>query len=153
MLEWLHSIRDARKHVPEAAPEPQDLSGRALLLSGATMLTHDALGGRTWCVVKFPFLIGRPSTRTKGRPCDLYLADQEPFQVSRNHCQIVWVPSREGFFVQDSDSKLGTLVNGFRIGTGGSKTMAPLRKGVNAIVLGSEQSQFGFEVRLPKALG
>ena len=151
MLEWLTAIRDAAARPPAPALD-QEISGHAVLLSGATMLTHNALGGRTWCVVKFPFLIGRNSSRSNYAACDLYLADHEPYQVSRNHCKVSWVASLEGFYVQDVGSRLGTVVNGLRIGKAATQSMAPLRKGVNTILLGNEHSPFAFEVRLPKDL-
>jgi pSer/pThr/pTyr-binding forkhead associated (FHA) protein len=122
------------------------------MISGATLLAHDALGGNTRRVAKFPFVFSRGGGHIRST-CKLELPDFEQNQVSPNHCALLWVPSQGGFFVQDLGSRLGTIVNGHRIGGGSAKNMAPLHSGPNEIVLGDARSPYRFEIRLPEHPG
>ncbi|NDA09739.1 MAG: FHA domain-containing protein [Verrucomicrobia bacterium] len=70
-------------------------------------------------ISKFPFRIGRKhEVQGKGATVfasnDLAVADDKPYQISRNHCSI----EREGdhFFVRDRGSTVGTVVNDKPIG-------------------------------------
>jgi predicted component of type VI protein secretion system len=77
---------------------------------------------------------------------DLPIADDKPYQISRNHCSI----EREGdhFFVRDRGSSLGTVVNEAAIGLAENTLTQDLRGGENQILLGSDDSQFRFKVTL-----
>jgi len=52
--------------------------------------------------------------------------------------------SADGVFVEDSTRKLGTIVNGVRIGSGSSQRRARLSSGLNSLVLGDPDSQVRF---------
>jgi hypothetical protein len=102
-------------------------------------------------IQKFPFRIGRKhDTPGKGATVfasnDLPIADEKPYQISRNHCSI----EREGdhFFVRDRGSSLGTVVNDAAIGLAENSLTQDLRGGENQILLGSDDSQFQFKVTL-----
>jgi len=102
-------------------------------------------------IQKFPFRIGRKhETPGKGATVfasnDLPIADDKPYQISRNHCSI----EREGdnFFVRDRGSSLGTVVNDTAIGLAENSLTQDLRGGENQILLGSDDSQFQFKVTL-----
>jgi len=102
-------------------------------------------------IQKFPFRIGRKhETPGKGATVfasnDFPIADDKPYQISRNHCSI----EREGdnFFVRDRGSSLGTVVNDTAIGLAENSLTQDLRGGENQILLGSDDSQFQFKVTL-----
>jgi pSer/pThr/pTyr-binding forkhead associated (FHA) protein len=102
-------------------------------------------------IQKFPFRVGRKHDApgkgvTVFAANDLPIADEKPYQISRNHCSI----EREGdhFFVRDRGSSLGTLVNDVPIGLAENTLTQDLRPGVNEILLGSDDSQFRFQVTL-----
>ena len=102
-------------------------------------------------IQKFPFRIGRKQdTPAKGATVfasnDLPIADDKPYQISRNHCSI----EREGdnFFVRDRGSSLGTMVNDAAIGLAENTLTQDLRGGENQILLGSDDSEFKFKVTL-----
>lgn len=117
---------------------------RSIVVVGGTGVARESLGHRSLRLESFPFLIGRAATErdASGQHCDLYLADEEPYQVSRSHCRVVWRAELGGFFVQDTDSKLGTVVNGVRIGNRHERDIAPLGPGENVILLGQDESKF-----------
>ena len=84
---------------------------------------------------KFPFRIGRSYGYN-----DISIQDKEPYEVSRNHCCI---EEHSGhFFVRDLGSKLGTVVNGRRIGKNQLGTSEELTRGENIIILGRDASAY-----------
>ncbi|HPA20895.1 MAG TPA: cyclic nucleotide-binding domain-containing protein [Verrucomicrobiae bacterium] len=99
-------------------------------------------------VDKFPFRIGRMSSGGADVLVqnDFFVRDQEPYQISRNHCAI----DREGdrFYVRDRGSTLGTVVNGRPVGLRCDSISTPLKAGENRIVLGSANSPYVFLVRI-----
>jgi pSer/pThr/pTyr-binding forkhead associated (FHA) protein len=102
-------------------------------------------------IVKFPFKIGRDGFGDRGFDSssvknDLSIPDGEPFQVSRKHCLI----EREGecFYVRDTGSSLGTIVNGTPIGVKSASLSQLLGLGKNNIILGTARSPFKFQVEI-----
>jgi pSer/pThr/pTyr-binding forkhead associated (FHA) protein len=102
-------------------------------------------------IVKFPFKIGRDGFGDRGfDPStiknDLSIPDGEPFQVSRKHCLI----EREGecFYVRDTGSSLGTIVNGTPIGVKNASLSELLVLGKNNIILGTARSPFKFQIEI-----
>jgi len=158
MSPWLKPIEFLKRLVdPRETEAPGGPRGGPwpIVLIGLTGKAEEALGFSGWKVERFPFTLGREATRqddSRSPQCDLVLPDREPYQVSRIHCAILWIPTIEGFFVQDTDSRLGTIVNGLRIGRATSRSVAPLRRGDNELVVGPGNSPFKFSVRLPKAM-
>lgn len=102
-------------------------------------------------ISKFPFKIGRDAYGdlgfgTQAFKNDFSIADGEPFQVSRKHCLIE--KDAGLFYIRDSGSSLGTIVNGTPIGTKFASLTEVLIEGKNTLVLGSERSPFKFEIEV-----
>ena len=123
-----------------------------LLLKGVTEPAKHALYDMKALVIDdFPYRIGRWSKKqtkrswfSKKTPNHVSIRDIPPYLTSREHCAI---EKRAGsVVVTDLDSRLGTWVNGKRLK--GSKEK--LQLGSNIIHIGAKQSQFAFEVIVPK---
>ena len=104
-------------------------------------------------IQEFPFRIGRAANgdrKTESVQNDLDLVDGEPFQVSRKHCLI----EREGdcFYVRDSGSSMGTIVNGSSIGVKHASLSEMLKPGKNNIILGTVRSPFKFVIEISEEL-
>lgn len=104
-------------------------------------------------VSKFPFRIGLDAygnmeSGTQASKNDFSIADGEPFQVSRKHCLI----EKEAglFYIRDTGSSLGTIVNGTPIGTKFASLSEVLKEGKNTLTLGSERSSFKFEIEVDR---
>ena len=87
-------------------------------------------------IKKFPFRIGR--ALDIGSPFalnDLEILDEEPWQISRNHCAI----ERHGekYFLRDRGTPQGTVVNGHQVGAMSGEIVTELNPGENEIVFGS----------------
>jgi CRP-like cAMP-binding protein len=99
-------------------------------------------------VTKIPFRIGRATQGGHGlaplAPNDLSLPDHLPYQVSRNHCVIE--DSGHGLLVRDLGSRLGTIVNGVKLGIDFDSFVAPLKPGDNILTLGDASGPHHFRV-------
>ena len=138
---------------PSAAPvtPPPEGGYQSVILTACNDHARARLPETSVAIQKFPFRIGRKhDTPGKGATVfasnDLPIADDKPYQISRNHCSI----EREGdnFFVRDRGSSLGTVVNEAPIGLADNSLTHDLRGGENQILLGSDDSQFQFKVTL-----
>jgi Cyclic nucleotide-binding domain/FHA domain len=138
---------------PSAAPvaPPPEGGYQSVVLTACNDHALARLPESSVTIQKFPFRIGRKhDTPGKGATVfasnDLPIADEKPYQISRNHCSI----EREGdhFFVRDRGSSLGTVVNDAAIGLAENSLTQDLRGGENKILLGSDDSQFQFKVTL-----
>ncbi len=138
---------------PSAAPvtPPPEGGYQSVILTACNDHARARLPETSVAIQKFPFRIGRKhDTLGKGATVfasnDLPIADDKPYQISRNHCSI----EREGdnFFVRDRGSSLGTVVNEAAIGLAENSLTQDLRGGENQILLGSDDSQFQFKVTL-----
>ena len=138
---------------PSAAPvtPPPEGGYQSVILTACNDHARARLPETSVAIQKFPFRIGRKhDTPGKGATVfasnDLPIADDQPYQISRNHCSI----EREGdnFFVRDRGSSLGTVVNEAAIGLAENSLTQDLRGGENQILLGSDDSQFQFKVTL-----
>ncbi len=138
---------------PSAAPvtPPPEGGYQSVILTACNDHARARLPETSVAIQKFPFRIGRKhDTPGKGATVfasnDLPIADDKPYQISRNHCSI----EREGdnFFVRDRGSSLGTVVNEAPIGLAENSLTHDLRGGENQILLGSDDSQFQFKVTL-----
>jgi hypothetical protein len=138
---------------PSTAPvaPPPEGGYQSIVLTACNEHAMARLPESSVTIQKFPFRIGRKhDTPGKGATVfasnDLPIADEKPYQISRNHCSI----EREGdhFFVRDRGSSLGTVVNDAAIGLAENSLTQDLRGGENQILLGSDDSQFQFKVTL-----
>lgn len=106
-------------------------------------------GGLNAAIRKFPFRIGREADHEHeglsgfGR-VDLALPDHRPYSVSRGHCLIE--RTADGYFVRDCGSRLGTIVNGIPLGADAPDTSAPLNRGENRLILGTEEGHHEYLV-------
>lgn len=120
-----------------------------------------ALGGAEVVISVFPFRVGRDSRslgraaprtlvdrrKSSGRPTnDLYLAEKtEPFQVSREHLQILHNGTR--YVLVDRQSASGTIVEGTLVGGERRGGAVQLSDG-DVIIVGSSRSPFVLKFRL-----
>ena len=138
----------AAKPVP---PPPPAGGYTSVVLEALTEHAKARLPEPVITITKFPFRIGRKhEVQGKGATVfasnDLAIADDKPYQISRNHCSI----EREGdhFFVRDRGSTLGTMVGDKPIGLAEDTLTADLQGGPNEILIGSDDSPFKFKVTL-----
>jgi len=137
---------------PKAAPPPPPEGGyQSVVLEALTEHAKARLPEPVITITKFPYRIGRKhEVQGKGATVfasnDLAIADDKPYQISRNHCSI----EREGdhFFVRDRGSTLGTMVRDTAIGLAEDTLTADLHGGPNDILIGSDDSPFKFRVTL-----
>jgi len=134
-----------------AAPPPPPGGYQSVVLQALTEHARARLPEPVVTITKFPFRVGRKhEVQGKGATVfaanDLAVADDKPYQISRNHCSI----EREGdhFFVRDRGSTVGTVVNDTPIGLAEDTLTCDLRGGDNEILLGADDSPFKFKVTL-----
>ena len=146
------AVPGAPAATPQAAPPPPPEGGyQSIVLEALTEHAKTRLPEPVITITKFPFRIGRKhEVQGKGATVfasnDLAIADDKPYQISRNHCSI----EREGdhFFVRDRGSTLGTMVRDKPIGLAEDTLTADLHGGPNEILIGSDDSPFKFKVTL-----
>jgi hypothetical protein len=99
-------------------------------------------------VAKIPFRIGRDTQGGHGlaplAPNDLSIPDHLPYQISRNHCVIE--QRGPGLLVRDLGSRLGTIVNGTKLGIDYDSFVAPLSPGDNVLTLGDVSGPHHFRL-------
>ena len=124
---------------------------QSVVLTAVTDHARARLPEGTVTIQKFPYRIGRKhDTPGKGATVfasnDLPIADDKPYQISRNHCSI----EREGdnFFVRDRGSSVGTVVNDAPIGLAEDTLTKDLQGGENEVLLGADDSPFKFKITL-----
>ncbi len=98
-------------------------------------------------VTRFPLRIGRVTGAHEREALDLndlWLMDEKPFSISRNHCEID--VGHYGPIVRDRGSHLGCRVNDEPIGGRAAIDYARLLKGDNVLVIGGAMSPYQFRV-------
>ena len=149
-LIYMNQLASAFHDQGEAPAEPA--SGEAkkgLCLIARTADAERAIQGKEIKITKIPFNMGRSAKDGTFENLDLKLADNEPYQISRNHCAIVYVQNK--YHLIDTSSTLGTIVDGTRIGKREARKNIPLEPGRHAIILGSPNSSYRFELDIPGA--
>lgn len=142
-LDELHPSRDRRQR--ELFGGRENAITVEVQADSEEMSQQGALQGRV--IRQFPFQFGRrgefagADTPTINQ---LLMVDRAPYRVSRKHC--ILDESADGVFVEDRSSRLGTFVNGVRIGGGSLEHRARLRSGENSLVLGDPDSQVRFKL-------
>ncbi len=139
---------------PQKEQEPSDVSSlpseeksvTRVTLSGVSGLAKDNLDNKIVTINKFPFKIGRRSYHTSDvlSSNDLYLEDDPPYNVSRNHFLINLV--NNNVYVTDRGSTLGTIVNRNRPSAATPPTLPTTQK--NEAIAGGLQSPFRFEINI-----
>jgi len=145
----LHAADEADEEDPRAAA-PVGPGVKLRLLPGSEYLQRLM---RTDGVelTSLPFRVGRNSVKGEPPPTednDLTFEDFKPFNLSRRH--FVIEESRRGLVVRDCGSRLGTVVNGVRLGPKGGGNIAILKAGDNEIIAGTEQSPYRFTLELTR---
>jgi CRP-like cAMP-binding protein len=112
----------------------------------AATLPHEGLR-----VEKYPFRIGRAAVEYEEIPLDmndLWLADQAPFNISRNHALL---ELQDGEVIaKDRGSSLGMYVNEIAIGGKSKVRQIALEDGDNVVVLGGRMSPYHFRIEVSR---
>lgn len=96
----------------------------------------------------FPLRIGRAPAANEPEGLDLndlWLLDDKPYNVSRNHCEIA-LDDQNRIMVRDRGSHLGCIVNEVPIGGRAAYGYARLHHGDNVLILGGRMSPYQFRV-------
>ncbi|MDA2916657.1 response regulator [Nitrospinae bacterium AH_259_B05_G02_I21] len=116
-------------------------------LRGLTTEAKRALGGSELDISAFPFKIGRMVDSTLSDMLDdnnLYIEDDRPYVVSRNHCAIVY--SGKAVSVLDRGSTMGTIVNEENLSRKTKRASSKLTPGVHTLLLGPPSSPYRFSL-------
>lgn len=100
-------------------------------------------------IEEFPFRVGRFSKRKSDRlfhKNSLNLLDTPPYSISRSHFSIN--KQKGSYFFIDRGSKLGTVVNGKKIGGRQRNTKILLEEGSNQINLGDKRADLVFAIEI-----
>jgi hypothetical protein len=133
---------------------PANAAALMAVIEGCTPAAVAALGAKLHPIVHFPYAIercGDVGGHALVLDKRLGLPDREPFRISRRHC--VLVRDRQGIAVVDATSRLGTVVNGVRIGAGSGRRRAALKPGANEISVGGSGTPYVFNLVLRTAAG
>jgi pSer/pThr/pTyr-binding forkhead associated (FHA) protein len=103
--------------------------------------------GKEIDISKIPFQIGRTSTSSVFGSNDLDIEDTEPYRISRCHCLITIVDNE--YYLVDTVSSRGTLVDGSKIGGREELKRVLLESGKHRIILGGEESPYVFDLEVP----
>jgi hypothetical protein len=130
----------------EASPPAHDLAVtiHPLTRRAAATLPQDGLP-----VTKYPFRIGRAAMEDEAIPLDLndlWLNDQRPFHISRNHALLE--RKADTVSVKDRGSSLGIYVNENHIGGPSATHEIDLEDGDNIVVLGGRMSPYQFRIHV-----
>lgn len=120
---------------------------QVIKMEGLTKQASLALNNKVVTLNRFPFKIGRATQHRHDDifvDNDLYLPDEIPYNVSRNHMSINFY--RDQFYVLDRGSSLGTYVNDTQLGGRTNNFKCELKKGENIVILGAESSPYKFKL-------
>ncbi|MCG6916626.1 MAG: FHA domain-containing protein, partial [Deltaproteobacteria bacterium] len=98
-------------------------------------------------ITKIPFQIGRAASSSVFGSNDLNLEDMEPYRISRCHCLITIVDN--DYYVIDTVSSRGTMVEDIKIGGREEKKRVKLQSGKHRLILGGEESSYIFDLIVP----
>lgn len=149
LLNALARLDELEPTQPHRNPEilSPSKSGCVVLVEPATDEIRQQTALRSRVVDSFPALFGRRGELAGSEaviPNQFLVADRAPFRVSRKHCVID--SSADGVYIEDHSSRLGTIVNGIRIGGKSLESRVRLSAGSNSLVLGGGESQVRFSL-------
>ena len=124
-----------------------EITETPLSLRALTGEAEAAMNGKILDITKIPFQIGRKTLDTFFGTNDLSLNDTEPYRISRCHCLITVVDN--AYYLIDTISSRGTLVDGIKIGVREEEKRVLLERGTHSIILGGENSPYVFELDIP----
>ena len=114
-------------------------------LEGLTLEASRALPEHPYIIQRFPFLIGRRSDDPLSYN-HLTIPDEEPFQISRHHVELLERNGRVG--VLDRGSYLGSMVDGQQLGgPGGRRGLLYFNENGGELILGNTRSPYKFSVK------
>ena len=131
----------------QASTGTVELATQPLQLTAKTEEAEQAIQGKEIDISKIPFQIGRTSTSSVFGSNDLNIEDTEPYRVSRCHCLITIVDNE--YYVVDTVSSRGTVVDGSKIGGREELKRVLLESGKHRIILGGEESPYVFDLEVP----
>jgi len=136
-------MRHIAEDVLKALPAESEASA-AVRLRGLTPEAALGLPVNPLPIESLPFSIGRRDALVQS---DLMIPDSKPWRVSRRHALLVEESGRVG--VLDTGSKLGSIVDGQRIG-GRSGNRGPVffSGDGGTLTLGSDRSPYRYEIAL-----
>ena len=128
---------------------------RSVWILARTALSRETLDGEaSLLVTAFPYRVGRATgnaAEDASNGNDLLLKDRRPYSISRKHFSIEWAGDACCF--QDAGSRLGSIVNGRRVG---GNTPGPvkvsLKPGRNSVHLGARRGKLSFTFIVEGAL-
>lgn len=131
----------------QASTGTVELATQPLRLTAKTEEAEQAMQGKEIDISKIPFQIGRTSTSSVFGSNDLNIEDTEPYRISRCHCLLTIVDN--DYYVIDTVSSRGTVVDGSRIGGREELKRVLLESGKHQIILGGEESPYVFALEVP----
>jgi CRP-like cAMP-binding protein len=138
--------------LPELQPGQGKPSSWVVVVHPLTRKAAETLPEEGLRVTRFPLRIGRAAGANERDAFDLndlWLLDEKPYNVSRNHCEIQ--VDGIGPSVCDRGSHLGCIVNDESIGGRSVMDFARLDPGENVLVIGSRMSPYQFRVTVTSA--
>jgi CRP-like cAMP-binding protein len=131
----------------QASTGTVELATQPLRLTAKTEEAEQAMQGKEIDISKIPFQIGRTSTSSVFGSNDLNIDDTEPYRISRCHCLLTIVDN--DYYVIDTVSSRGTVVDGSRIGGREELKRVLLESGKHRLILGGEESPYVFDLEVP----
>jgi hypothetical protein len=127
----------AARHGPGRIPH--------VVLDGITPSAREALEDAPLVIARFPFRIGGDGGSDRlFVNNDLVLRPSETSHVARNHCMLINVNGR--CFLVDRGSRMGTFVNGVRVGDPRSPSRVELSEGRSELAVAGTRSAYRFRV-------
>lgn len=133
---------------PQKTDNCQENLPGMLTIAGVTEKTRVLLNNTDFVIKNFPFKIGRSVADQANSLSDngLLIQDSEPYTVSKHH---LLINNYNGeYYILDTGSRLGTIVNDEQIGRKTSRYKSPLHAGENSLIIGGESSPFVFNITL-----
>jgi CRP-like cAMP-binding protein len=120
-----------------------------VVIEGATPAAREALDDAPLVIARFPFRIGGDGGSDRlFVNNDLVLTPTESSVVARNHCMLINVNGR--CFVVDRGSRMGTFVDGVRVGQPRSPSRVELAKGRSELAVAGPRSAYRFHVTVKR---
>lgn len=131
----------------EESPSTKTQAITTIKMEGLTKQASAVLNQKSVTISRFPFKIGRTTQHRHDDifvDNDLYIPDEIPYNISRNHMSINFY--RDQFYILDRGSSLGTIVNGVYLGGKTNNFKCELKKGENIVILGADKSPYQFKL-------
>jgi CRP-like cAMP-binding protein len=142
------SLQPAPHSAPPEFPVSHGEVGQwSVVIHPLTSKAAETLPEEGLLVTRFPLRLGRAAAAGEGEALnlnDLWLLDESPYNISRNHCEIFL--DAQGPSVRDRGSHLGCIVNEAPIGGPATSRSGLLEIGENVLIVGARMSPYQFRV-------